>query len=375
MNVEQLKKSNSIIFECIAGSRAYHTHNEESDTDIRGIFVLPTDAFLSMKDPIKQVSDATNDTTFFELRRYFELAKNCNPNIIEMLYSPDDCINFASPQMKILLDNRDLFISQKAYHSFSGYAFAQIKRAKGQNKFVNNPKSEDPPDKMDFCWYIPATSSGIVRLEENLFNKELKNKLHTAPFRPILVKEAKIDLSRFNAAKMEHLENAYRIYDYADNAKGVFRGPNQQLAVESIPLDDEWKRFAGLIIYNEQAYKAAHKDWKNYWMWKKERNESRYRTQEAGEVDFDSKNLQHCVRLLWSGKNIIENGKPIVRFSGARLQKLRDIRNGKYSYNELMELVSEEMAMLDKIKKTSYLPKTCDFNKINKLYREIIGAV
>lgn len=287
MNMKQLRPSGSIIFKTIMGSRAYNTYTEESDTDVRGIFVLPNDAFLSMEGTVKQISDDTNDITFYELRRYFELAKDCNPNIIEMLYSPEDCVQLVSPVMELLLENRSLFISKKAYHTFSGYAVSQIKRAAGQNKWVNNPQSEDPPDKMDFCWYVDVPQIGMLQEEGGRTGEYPDPDFFGMPMRPIPIKEAGVDLSQYNAAKMEHMENTYRIYEYEDKARGVFRGPYQQLAVESIPYEDEWFYFSGLIIYNEQAYNAAHKDWKNYWTWKKERNEARYRTQEAGEIDYD----------------------------------------------------------------------------------------
>ncbi|CAL2078139.1 conserved hypothetical protein [Tenacibaculum sp. 190524A05c] len=47
MTLEELKKSNNIIFECISGSRAYGLNTPSSDTDIRGVFVLPKDQFYS----------------------------------------------------------------------------------------------------------------------------------------------------------------------------------------------------------------------------------------------------------------------------------------------------------------------------------------
>ena len=375
MNLKGIEKFK--MYEIVAGSVAYGTSTKDSDLDLRGIFALPNDMFLSMTNPIKQVSGTTSDTTFYELRRYFELAKDCNPNIIEMLYSPEDCIKLKTPDMENILANRDLFISARAYYAFSGYAFAQSKRSRGKNKWVNNPKPKVPPDKMDFCWVIMMGKNDPCFLGDNNRSAgavEDLLKKNIMPMRPVRIREALVDLSEYSVAGLEHVENMYRLYHYGKNAKGVFHGHNQQLVVGSIPMDDEWNKFNGFLIYNEQAYEAAHKDWKNYWNWKKERNEVRYRTQEAGEIDYDSKHMQHCMRLLWSGRNILENGKPIVRFSGKKLQYLRDIRSGKYTHEELMEWIAEEMVVLDKLKESSNLPKSSDFNKINNLYRETIGV-
>ncbi|MFW5890609.1 MAG: DNA polymerase beta superfamily protein [bacterium] len=142
MQLKDLKKENWIIYECIAGSHAYNTYTKESDIDIRGIFCVPNDFWFSTKPVIQQVSDKTNDVTFYELRRYFELASDCNPNIIELLWIPEDCHIDVKPMMKYLIDNRELFISKKAYHTFSGYAYSQISRARGINKRINSSLSK-----------------------------------------------------------------------------------------------------------------------------------------------------------------------------------------------------------------------------------------
>ena len=60
-------------------------------------------------------------------------------------------------------------------------------------------------------------------------------------------------------------------------------------------------------------------DWKNYWTWIKERNPNRWIAQEKGEINYDTKNMQHCIRLLLSTKNILTKGEPIVRFEGDTL--------------------------------------------------------
>jgi len=348
MTISEAKKLK--ILECISGSHAYGIATPESDVDTRGIFRVHPEDFMSLVRPPKQVTDNEDDTTFWELRRYFELAAECNPNIIELLFTPEDCINFISPAGRKLLDNRNLFISKRAYHTFSGYAHSQIKRAKGQNKWINNPKPEETPDKLDFCWLMSSHST------------------NWAPCRPTPLD---IDLGKFNCSSVEHLPNAYRLYEYGDEAKGVFRGPNQQLVVESIPKEDECSRFAGILIFNEQDYNRAHKDWEQYWEWRKNRNEARYRSQEAGEIDYDAKNMMHCFRLLWSGINIMKCGKPIVRCEDNFRDYLNDIRAGEFSHDFLMKRVEEDMEELRGLRDKSDLPEKVNRKAINKLYQEL----
>jgi predicted nucleotidyltransferase len=345
-----------IIFECIAGSHAYGTQHAESDVDLRGIFVLPARTHLGLAPASKQVSDRTNDITFYELRRYLELAADCNPNIIELLWTPADCVKRCTPAMKLLVDHRQTFISQQAYHTFSGYAYAQIKRARGQNKWVNKPQPEAAPERSEFCWIIP-------------------DQPHTEalPMRPLPLPESGIELRHCHAAKLEHAADCFRLYAYPPGeARGVFRGQSE-LVCESIPLGDERSHFVGLLLFNRQAFERAKTNWSNYWDWRKNRNEARYRSQEAGEIDYDAKNVMHCLRLLWSGASILETGEPIVRFSGERLKTLKEVRHGRFSYEEVMALVETEKARLETLRANSKLPKTASSTAIEALYFDCLA--
>jgi hypothetical protein len=89
-------------------------------------------------------------------------------------------------------------------------------------------------------------------------------------------------------------------------------------------------------------------------------------------VQGNSKNMLHCFRLLYSGKNILTFGSPIVRFEGKQREFLMDIRRNKFTYEYLMELVEKEMKELDELKETSTLPWGCDVTKVNELYLELI---
>jgi len=203
---------------------------------------------------------------------------------------------------------------------------------------------------------------------------ELAKFIANTPCRPIEYSRlSKIyDLSKFHVASLEHVPNTYRLYYYGVQSKGVFRGDQMLVECESISLDDERDRFVGLLVYSEQEYEKELKAWKNYHNWVRERNESRWKDQENKVVSYDQKNMLHCFRLLYSGKNILEFGFPIVRFEGKQREFLMDIRKNKFTYEYLMELVKKEMKELDELKETSTLPWGCNVKKVNELYLELI---
>jgi len=329
-----------LLFECLAGSRAYGTASAASDEDVRGIFAVPAASYLQLERPAEQIADARGNTVFYSLRRVLELLAQANPNILELLYMPADCVRVATVEMQMLQAHRHLFISKQCADTHAGYAMSQIKRARGQNKWVNNPKPRTPPAKEDYCHVIPWSVSD------------------SAPARPIPLRSSGWPLGEYHAAKLEHVRDVYRLYHYGSAARGVFRG--DVLVCESIPREDETARFAGLLAYNEPAWKQALADHHNYWTWRSERNDARWQQQERGEVDFDAKNMMHTVRLLLSGRSIMANGEPIVRFSGEPLALLMSIREAKLSFEEIMSIAQDILADCERLKGQSSLQDTCD---------------
>ena len=371
----QTRHADAILATYLVGSRAYGTATPESDEDYRGIFVLPMREYLSIREPVMQVSDERNNTTYYTLKRFLELAASANPNIIEMLFMPDDCVVFEAPLMKRLLQSRDLFITKQAYSSHVHYAMSQIKRAKGQNKWINNPQPETCPTEEDFCWLIPIQHQSLERKQGT--RNESRNGSHrndgkqddNFPLRPIPVKQSGIDLAECHCAAVEHLANAYRLYHVGKPARGVFRGG--LIVCESIPKDDERTQCVGMLIYNRAEHERAVRDHGHYWEWRRHRNDARWQSQERGERDYDAKNMMHTFRLLLSGENILRCGAPLVRFEGEKLLLLLDIRSGRFAYDDLIHMADERFAVFSASLETSTLPDAADAERIDALLYEM----
>jgi len=370
MNIETLKARNLILYDTIIGSHAYGTNNENSDVDKKGFYWIPLKSFLGLHPPISpketQISDEKNDKTYYTLFNAFELLRTANPNAIELLWTPQDCVLYKHPIIEDLFDNRDLFITKQAYHSHFQYALAQVKKAKGKNKKVHNPAPKERPVKEDFCRAICWEKN-----DEYMMMAEVVKEIKYFPCRPESIKDLKIDLSKFHVASLEHVPNVYRLYYYGDKAKGVFRG-NDMLTCESIPKNDEWDKFYGLFVYDKTEYDRAVKQWHSYWDWVKNRNDNRWIDQEQGLLNYDAKNMCHCVRLMMSAMNILTNGEPKVRFEGEERDLLMSIRNGELEYEDLMERVEIVNKHLKTLFQKSSLPEKCDEKKLDKLYRHLM---
>lgn len=339
-----------ILFECVSGSRAYGTANEASDTDLRGVFAQPMLEFVALATPPALIADERHNTVYYSLRRTLELLGSANPNILELLYMPADCVRVDSPEMVWLRARRALFITRQCADTHVGYAFSQIKKARGQNKWINQPKPEAPPRKEDFCYVLTreALTGGTG-----------------APCRPLPLNRSELRLDECHAARLEHAQDVYRLYHFGASARGVFRGDG--LALESVALSDERERFVGLLLYNERAWRQASEDHRNYWQWRAERNENRWRAQEAGELDYDAKNLMHTIRLLLSGESILTRGHPIVRFDGPQRDLLLQVREGRLTYDEVMGLAEAIKARCLERRDHSDLPEAADPQQVDEL--------
>lgn len=367
-----VRDSGAVLYEVVGGSHAYGTSLPTSDRDMRGVFSLPASEYLSTTKPCDEVSDQRkiegkkkNDDIFYTLRRFFELLKGANPNMIELLWMPEDCILARSPEIDVVIRNRDAFISKACLGSHFGYAKDQIAKARGKNKKVNNPQAKERPKKLDFCRVIPC----IPNVKAFWTHPDVPSSRF--PFRPIPLKEMPwVDLSKYHVAAVEHMRDAYRLYWYGDESKGVFRG-DDMLVCDSIPMDDEWPKFSGILLYDESEYERAVKDWKSYWDWMENRNVHRWVDQEKGLVDYDAKNMMHCIRLLVSGLSIVKDGFPLVRFAGSMRSYLLDIRHGKPKYDDLMAEVETRVSEMEEAAKFSSIPDKVDNDRIESLYAEV----
>jgi len=126
--------ASSVLFECVAGSRAYGTATATSDEDIRGIFAVPAASYIDLVRPPDQTSDERGNVVYYSLRKVVELLAQANPNALELLFMPEECVLKSSPEMQLLVAHRDLFISKQCADTHAGYAMSQIRKAKGQNK-------------------------------------------------------------------------------------------------------------------------------------------------------------------------------------------------------------------------------------------------
>lgn len=100
----------------------------------------------------------------------------------------------------------------------------------------------------------------------------------------------------------------------------------------------------------------------------KNRNEKRSELEE--KFGYDTKHAMHLVRLLRTGEEILSEG--IVRVKRPDAKELLDIRNGLFSYDELLIYAEEKDKLIREVLyKETALPKKANVNFAAKILMEI----
>lgn len=94
------------------GSNAYHLSSDSSDFDLRGITVENEDAILGLHN-VDVVTDNATDTTIYGLKKFIKLARKSNPNALELLFTDDEDVIYASKIGRYLREHRDVFLSKQ----------------------------------------------------------------------------------------------------------------------------------------------------------------------------------------------------------------------------------------------------------------------
>ena len=154
------------FFLTVAGSQLYGTSTPESDLDLRGVCHQPRESLIGLQ-PLDQYQSGTEDTTIYGLNKFVTLAMGCNPNIIELMFAPvdnPDVVRVAKGEWRELMDIRGAFLSRKARHTYTGYAFSQLERINRHHKWIVNPVPVKPIPE-DYSAY--HAEGGNVKWRDN----------------------------------------------------------------------------------------------------------------------------------------------------------------------------------------------------------------
>ena len=356
-----------MILLTVAGSRAYGLHRPGSDVDLKGVAIpprrylhgfarrfeqadssahlAPFAALLNVEER-QAVAETKLEGSVYHLVKFFGLAADANPNILDALFCRDDEVRLVHPLGARLREHRQLFLSAKAKHTFSGYAAAQMKRIQLHRRWLIQPPKGAP-------------SRGEYGLPERTLIPADQLMAAQAAVRTQLDRW-ELDLSMLDPMEAERLRE--RIEEVLVE-RSVAADTRFYDAARSIGLDDNLI----LVMDRERRYESARKEWEQYVRWGRERNPERAALE--AKFGYDAKHAAHLVRLLAMGREILTTGQVNVWRGGRDAELLLAIRGGAWTFDQLMQHAQDADAELEQIYRTGSfaVPKQVDRDALDRL--------
>lgn len=220
--------SANTMYLCVMGSKAYGVSDDNSDMDVYGFCLPPKKMLIApfnecvpgfdkheafeqwQEHHCKDFYGDEYDFSVYNITKYFRLVAENNPNMIDSLFVPRNCVIHSTPISEKIRENRKMFLHKGCWHKFKGYAYSQmhkmsIKEAKeGSNRWDDYQKHG----------YSTKFAYHVVRLlnevEQILVMGDLDLQLNREQLKSIRRGEwTKEQVEEYFKDKENHLEEVY----------------------------------------------------------------------------------------------------------------------------------------------------------------------
>lgn len=348
---DTLRRDGFCLYSYIRGSQACGLATPQSDTDHGGVFISPLPNLLGL--PSRYVSDIRSersDDVWYDIRKYFQLLSESDPNTTESLFVPEWCREYVHPLFMDVLKNREMFLTKKLAFRFMEFALSQVRKARGANKKVNNPMTERKTIE-DFCHILIQPSMNGIPLKQ-------------------WAEEFEVDLNRCALANVDNFPNVYNVfYDWDGSLgfKGMFAENGTQ--VKFTPGIPKTIDRVGVLYVSHDRFSKHCREYKEWQEWNEKKNQVRYDLNQG--KSYDSKNFMHCFRLLAVAEEIALGKGFIVDRTDIDAGFLNDVRNHKYEYDKLADMAVEKGLKVHESLDNCGLPETVDIDILERLLLNI----
>lgn len=249
--------SDDIILAGYMGSIAHGTYILNSDPhsiddkDVMAIYVrdLPYYLGLGHGRDTKEYKIREWDIVGYEIKKYIHLLLKANPNVLGLLWLPEKYYIAGSNLGWALKDQRQLFVSKKAYHSFTGYAHGQLKRM----------------EHFRFEGYMGEKRKSLVEK----FGYDTKNAAHLIRLLRMGIEfltEGNLYVEREDAGQLISIKNGEWTLDrIKQEADALFKMANEAYITSRLPSEPDYEGAERLLINIIGAY---HDLTSVNWQWK-----------------------------------------------------------------------------------------------------------
>ena len=281
--------TNNTILKVRIGSHLFGTNTPDSDLDLYGIFMPSEEIIFGLQtcnnvklDIVNKDQNGRNtkdaiDYQLCEYRKFIELALANNPNILHILFVNENNIININEYGKHLLEMAHLFPYKGAHHRFIKYADSQMHKMRIKPERYNE-----------------------LQIGLSILNKFTNNEVM-----------ADVINSKYNYCRINNRLNqcSINIFKEQNNNKHIFCGDLQ--------------------IERGTSITKAKK------MIQQRLNKFTHRSSLYEKYGFDVKYGSNLIHLLMESIELMNEGK--IKYPLTYRQDIIDVKNGKYTLNEIIE--------------------------------------
>jgi len=258
----------NVMYETIMGSTAYGCNTSDSDWDMVAWCVPPKDIvfphmggvvqgfgrqqqkFVCYQQHHVQTEARVYDLNCYNIVHYFHLCMDNNPNMLDSLFVPRECITHTTRVGEMLREARRSFLHKGSWHRYKGYAFAQL------NKMGKKDGDGKRQKSIEKYGYDVKQAYHLIRLldeiEQILTTGDLNLRRISEKLKAIRRGEVtESDIRKYAADKEHALEQMYHESDLP-------YGPDEE-AVKRLLLDcleEHYGNLDGAIVLDNQPVVA-----------------------------------------------------------------------------------------------------------------------
>lgn len=202
--------------------------NSLDDIDLISIVIPPIDHYMGLQEfgsrGTEEIKEGVLDIVVYEIRKLISMIANGNPNVASLLWLNDEHYIKMNDTGKTLIENRDKFMSQRLYHSFTGYAYGQLKAL--QKNTFKGYMGEKRKALVEKIGYDSKNASHLIRLLR--MGKEIMKTNKIIVYRPDA--EELIDIKK----------GKWTLEQVKDEAEKLFSETDDAFNNTSLPKDVDW---------------------------------------------------------------------------------------------------------------------------------------
>lgn len=224
----------NVMYETIMGSVAYGVSSDTSDMDVYG-FCIPSkelifphlageiEGFGRQKKRFEQyqqhhIIDESEmggkgreyDLSIYNIVKYFSLCMENNPNMIDSLWTPQECVLHITKVGNMVRDNRRMFLHKGSWHKFRGYAYSQLHKMAGKRPEAGSKRQklrEEYGFDVKFAYHVVRL---LDEAEQILANGDIDLRRNREQLKAIRRGEmSEQEIREWATAKEKNLEEMY----------------------------------------------------------------------------------------------------------------------------------------------------------------------